>query len=196
HEGVGECRAGATGLVNDVWALSLDGTLGWTQILPTGGPPLGRLGTVGGYDAANSALYVFGGIGLDFSSELWKLSLSGTPTWSLVPASNDPGKRAYAAGGFDPVSHRFVIYGGLYVSYFESTWTTSTFSDVWEIDPAQLTPAWQNDTPDPAITPRWGAGGTISPGGDLYVVAGVTDRDQLLSEIWRLNIANPTAWQT
>ena len=186
----------STGLAHDVWALSLGASPAWTQVLPAGTPPAGRVGMVGGFDPTNSVFYVFGGTGLDDSSELWKLTLGGSPAWSLVSASNDPGARALAAGGFDAVSGRFVIFGGLSVQYDGVFWVSTTLADVWEIDPAAASPAWSNVTPDPSITPRWGPGGTISPAGDLYVMAGVTDRGQALSDVWKLNVANPVAWTT
>jgi hypothetical protein len=190
--------ADTTGLPGDVWALSLGASPAWTRIEPTGGGPSGRIGAVGGFDPASGALYAFGGVNLDDSDELWKLTLGATPAWSLVGATNSPGERAFAVGGFDPVSDRFVIFGGLRIQYSDEgdSWTPTTYADVWEIDPAATTPAWTNVTPDPSITPRWGSGGAISPAGDLYVVAGVTDRDQLLTDVWKLNVANPTDWVT
>ena len=183
----------------ETWSLSLGTTPAWSQLSTTGTPPDGGLGMTGGFDGATGTLYVFGGAGdEDASIHLHKLTTGGSPEWSIVAASGDPGAREFASGGFDAVSGRFVVYGGIHEFYSEvdSTWSASTYSDVWVIEPGSGSPAWTDVTPDPTILPRWAAGSVVSPAGHLYLVAGVSDHYKLLSDVWKLNVGNPTAWQT
>lgn len=187
------------GATSDAWALSLAGSPEWTELAPTGAGPVPRFGFTSGWDPAARALYVFGGEDSTQTNELWKLSLSGTPVWSRVLATGlaSPSPRAWAAGGFDPVSQRFVLYGGLSVSLDPQgwLWSVATDADVWAIVPGAASPAWTDVSPDPGILPRWGAGSAVSPAGDLYVCGGVSEHDQLLGDVWKLNVANPVAWQ-
>lgn len=187
------------GAASDVWTLSLGASPEWTEITPASAGPAPRFGPTSGWDASSRALYVFGGEDSTQSGELWKLSLAATPEWSRVLASSSaaPSARAWAAGGFDPVSQRFVLYGGLSFSVGElgGHLVPTTHGDVWSIVPGAGSPEWTDVTPDPGILPRWGAGGTISPAGDLYVCGGVSEHYQLLGDVWKLHVANPASWQ-
>lgn len=57
------------GLANDVWVLSnangLAGTPTWTQLFPSGGPPLVRLAHTAVFDQATKRMTVFGGLTCD-----------------------------------------------------------------------------------------------------------------------------------
>ncbi len=187
------------GAASDAWALSLGGTPAWTELTPASPGPPPRFGLTSGWDGAGRALYVFGGEDSTQSGELWKLSLAGAPAWSRVLSLSvaAPVARAWAAGGFDPVSQRFVLYGGLSVALdsLGEHLVPTTHGDVWSIAPGAGAPEWTEVTPDPDILPRWGAGAAISPAGDLFVCGGVTEHYQLLGDVWKLNVANPAAWQ-
>src|SRR5262245_50766971 len=62
---------------NDVWALSLSGSLAWTELTPAGNPPSGRYGHAVIYDPLRDRMLVFGGWDGSLRSDLWALSLSG-----------------------------------------------------------------------------------------------------------------------
>ncbi|MFN8589187.1 MAG: kelch repeat-containing protein [Candidatus Eisenbacteria bacterium] len=113
-----------------VWVLPLAGTPEWTDITPSVPGPSPRFGFAGGWDGASRSLYVFGGLDSTESGELWRLSLAGTPAWSLVAAEGSaaPSPRAWATAGFDPVSQRFVLYGGHSTSWDDPNayWATVT----------------------------------------------------------------------
>jgi hypothetical protein len=69
-----------SGLLNDVWALSLSGTPAWPKLTPSGTPSSGRSGHTATYDQANNRMLVFGGTGeSSYLNVVWALSLSGTP---------------------------------------------------------------------------------------------------------------------
>jgi hypothetical protein len=171
---------------NDVWALSLEGPLGWTRIDPSGTPPAPRMGSTPGYDAIDGAMYVFGGTGESYSNELWKLTLDGTPAWSRVDATVAPPARAQQTGGYDPVSRRFVVFGGYDDRYL--------YGDLWNIDPRAATPDWTDVTPDPNVRARWGALGAVTQEGDLIVAGGVNRSGTLEADVWSIRVGSPVEW--
>lgn len=64
--------------LNDVWQLSLDDPMGWTPILPTGGPPSGRWSHMMTYRPATGTMYTIGGWDLsNFRGDLWALERGG-----------------------------------------------------------------------------------------------------------------------
>ena len=74
-------KSGST-YFNDSWALSLSGTMAWTQLAATGTPPSARYGHSSVYDPSRGRMVMFGGIGGSGQStnDLWALSLAGAPT--------------------------------------------------------------------------------------------------------------------
>jgi len=81
---------------NDVWALSLGPTPGWSQLTPSGTPPEARSSSGGVYDAVADRLVLFGGFDATaqkFLNDTWSLAWS-IPTAalaSLVSAHAEPG---------------------------------------------------------------------------------------------------------
>lgn len=77
---------------NDVWQLPLDGTPQWSQLHPTGAepPPRWRHGAI--YDPVRDRMIIVGGVGLsgEALSDVWAMSLSGTPHWSSIDAGSGP----------------------------------------------------------------------------------------------------------
>src|SRR5262249_37905020 len=83
-----------SGLMNSTWALQLTGQYAgqWTDLAPSGTAPCARRGATAIYapDASNPAMYVHEGetvAGVLASWDTWKLTLSGTPTWSRISPS-------------------------------------------------------------------------------------------------------------
>ncbi len=180
---------GITGLANDVWALSLSGTPAWNLITPSGSGPAGSYGSSVAYDPSGPALLAFGGYTPDLSNAVWRLSLGGSPAWSLVAtAGTAPSSREGQTAQFDPASHRLAVYGG------EDG--TSIQSDLWILDFAGATPTWSNPAPTPQITPRLGAVSALAADGRMYVYGGLGSGWDVLADVWSVSVANPVSWQT
>ena len=82
---------GASGALGDLWELPLSGPLVWAPLAASGPGPSPRYQHTALYDPAGDRLLVWGGQdGTNTYSELWELSLAGTPAWSLVPTSGTP----------------------------------------------------------------------------------------------------------
>ncbi|GEM_PF-2962718 len=109
---------GALGVLDDVWALSLDtpGAEAWDSLAPSGVSPDARALCLAVYDGAGDRMIVFGGRGaqgLDPPQfeDLWALNLpsSGSPSWeALSPGGTGPTARSGLFGVLDPASRRMV----------------------------------------------------------------------------------------
>jgi hypothetical protein len=107
---------------NDVWSLRFaDST--WTLLHPLGTPPLPRFGHTADYDPFGARMVVFGGNTSNQPlNDAWELSLSGTPSWSLiVPTGEVPTPRGYHSAVHDLAHHRIVVFGG-FPNVTEPTW--------------------------------------------------------------------------
>ncbi len=101
-------------VLNDTWGLGLSGTPSWTQIIAGNAPPPRQDATVA-YDATRRALIVFAGRALALDSwrdDAWMLGLDSNVWSEFRPAGAAPGGRSGAAGVFDPVRERLMVFGG------------------------------------------------------------------------------------
>jgi hypothetical protein len=98
---------------NDVWALTLSGNMGWTELSPVGTPPSSRVEHSAIFDPDGSRMIVFGGHDGASRNDVWALALSGSPSWSeLSPAGTPPRPRNGHATIYDAPRDRMVIHGG------------------------------------------------------------------------------------
>lgn len=172
---------------NDVWAMSLGSSPAWTQISPTGTKPSARHGHNVVYDPVRDRLIVFGGrdvIGL--RNDVWQLSLSGTPAWTLlVPSGAPPTARDDAAAIYDPVRDRMIVFGG-----FGPTWN----NEVWELTFSPL--VWNPITPassGPSARDR--LTGIYDPVNDRMVVFGGRDGPlHWTNDVWGLSLGGTPGW--
>jgi hypothetical protein len=107
---------GTDGFV-DVHVLPLSPTVGAWSLLPTSGTPTGVGGPnavtaqTAAYDPIGDRMIITTGAGP--STEVWALSLAGTPTWTqLVPEGRSPRQRFGAALVSDPARQRMLLVGG------------------------------------------------------------------------------------
>ncbi|HTX37177.1 MAG TPA: kelch repeat-containing protein [Bryobacteraceae bacterium] len=142
--------------LNDVWVLSnangLGGTPTWTQLLPSGTPPVGRAGATAIFDPSTDEMVLFGGStdGTIDLSDVWTLSnangLGGTPAWieryaGTTSFSNTPGyppARWGAAGLYNPGNDELIVFGG---NGFASPDGNGLLNDTWILDDANWAPA-------------------------------------------------------
>ena len=94
---------------------SIDGS--WVELVPGTPKPSGRSGATAIYDPVRDRMVVFGGAYNDgsdhFLTEVWSLSLTGTPSWTLlIPTGTPPAGRTEHSAIYDPVRDRMVIFGG------------------------------------------------------------------------------------
>jgi hypothetical protein len=129
---------GPTTLMNDVWALSLNGPPVWTELSPAGTPPPARQSHTAIYDPVRDRMIVYGGAG--GMTDVWALSLSGTPAWTqLFPGGTAPALERHCAI-YDPGGDRMIVFGG----YLDGG--TTTTNRVWELSLGG-SPAWTELAP-------------------------------------------------
>jgi hypothetical protein len=178
-------------ILNDVWELPLAGTPAWTALTPTGTPPSGRTGHSAIYDPVQDRMVAFGGYQghYDFD-DVWALSLTGTPAWTvLVPTGALPVRRSYHSAIYDPVRDRMVVFGGGLGDYGPG------YNDVWALSLAG-TPAWTQLTPTGALPcVRYLHSAIYDPVRDRMVVfGGYGSPGGYLNDVWALSLAGTPAW--
>jgi len=172
--------------LNDVWSLTLGATPAWTQLNPAGTAPPARFGACGVYDPVGDRLVIFGGSGNLLYSDVWALTLSGTPTWSqLSPSGTPPAARFLAGSARNPVTNRMVIFGGTDNTLFNDVWTlTLSGAPAWTQISASGTPPSQRYEPT-AI---------YDQSHDRLVVFGGFDGFTYLGDTWALSLTGAPAW--
>jgi Galactose oxidase, central domain/Kelch motif len=119
-----------TALLNDTWALSLDGEPTWHPITTHNAGPSPRYGHSAIYDPIGDRIVVFGGAdNLNPLDELWGLDLQ-TSTWSrLEPSGSGPAASALHSAIYDTSHKRMIVHG---VSSYE-TWALELSSLRWTL---------------------------------------------------------------
>ncbi len=111
----GMSAANPSQMLDDVWALSLGDSSGWTQFPVTGMTP--RIGAALAFDPARNRVVIWGGKdenGLLYG-DTWQLVLTyGVPfLQQYFPYGQAPAPRVWAAAAYDPLFDRILIAGGL-----------------------------------------------------------------------------------
>lgn len=119
------------GELNDVWALSFSGTPTWTQITPSGTPPLVRENHTAVYDGPRDRMVVFGGYDASLPTpqlnDTWALSLAGSGSWSQIIANGGPPPNRYGHTAVVDASHdRMLVFSG--------AGTSGNLSDLWSLN--------------------------------------------------------------
>jgi hypothetical protein len=177
--------------LNDVWALTLGSDPQWTQILPSGVPPVARYyHTKGGiYDPAHDRMIFFGGN--PFSgialNDVWALDLSGPPKWTeLFPQGDPPPPRTLHSAVYDAQRARMLVFGGENGS--------GALNDTWALtldDP----PTWSPIVPLGSLpAPRAEQASIYDPIRDQMVVWGKSQAGDV--DLWSLSLAGAPEWNT
>ncbi len=172
--------------LDEVWALSLGGTLAWAQLSPGGTPPPARAYHAAVHDPASNRMLVFGGsdgsVTDDLLDDLWALSLDEPVQWaSISPPEAPPDARFGHAAVYDPVGDRMLVLSGGFA-------TTPPF-DTWEL-------TLDGEEHWSALPPGVGP----SPAAD-YVSIYDPPRERLIVlvrsapiEVWSLSLAGTPGW--
>jgi hypothetical protein len=171
-----------------VWSLPLSGPPVWSALAVSGTPPGRRQGHTAIYDPVRDRMLLFAGeksVADLFGNDVWALSFSGGPTWSLdTPAGTPPAARVGSSAIYDPVQDRMLVFGG---------YTTASTNDVWSLSLsggpvwAQLAPS---GTPPPA---RYFHTAILDPIRRRMVVfagSGVST----VNDTWELSLDGLMAW--
>jgi hypothetical protein len=179
----------------DTWALNLNGTNEWREIVATGQPPLGRIFHASAFAPHSSAMVIFGGS--SFFSEplgdLWSLVLDGNPRWQQVnqglPA---PGLRSGSSLVFDDSAQRLLMFGGVLRD------SINTFcQDLWSLNPEEPAP-WTLLVSPPAPSPnaRLGASMVHDPLRDRMILLGGSPALRSGGDVWTLSLSGTMAWDS
>lgn len=172
----------------DIWELPLSGAsaLTWSPISPSGAPPSGRWIYGMQYDPNGDRMVFFGGVtAVNRPNETWALSLSGTPTWTLLtPAGAPPTGRSDHAMIYEPVGRRMVVFGGASdaLQFFNDAWALSMTGPLqWtQLNPTGGPPG-QRDIIQAVYDPNQGR----------MIVHGGWSGSQFLNDTWALTWGTP-----
>ena len=115
--------------LGDLWTLSFgQGTPTWTQVVPAGPAPPGRMLTQFVYDSARDRFLLIDGFGgHSLLDDVWELRLAPSPAWRrLAPAGASPGARAAHMCVYDAARDRVLLVDGSTNDDF--------FSDLWALE--------------------------------------------------------------
>lgn len=103
------------GVMSDLWKLSLTpGAVTWTQLFPGSPSPVARMNAPGVYDPVNHRMVIFGGNTAGGEvNDTWALDLTDYTWTELSPGGDPPSQRRHCMGTYDPIEHRWVVFGGL-----------------------------------------------------------------------------------
>ena len=183
------CLGGSnTGILNDVWALSLTSPT-WTDVSPPAFPPgvlVARLQHVAVFDPAYNRLVIFGGRnGGSYLNDGYVLYMGGGD-WQKLVDTGPPSGRYGASAFFDAANGRMLVFGG--------QGSTGPLNDTWTLPLngglawAQLTPA---GTPPAA---RSGHTAVFDPATDRMLVFGGGDASGAFSDVSELALESGSEW--
>jgi hypothetical protein len=189
HGGTGNGGGPGGQVRSDLWALPLNGSAGWDEPVTTGTPLGLRSGHTAIYDAPRDRLIFFGGADENslMHNDVWALTLSGTPAWTLLtPSGAPPDGREYHSAVYDAVNQRMVIFGGIGQS--------ASKNDAWALTLAGP-PAWielhPTGNPPPFL---FGQSGALDEWGHRLIVYGGSTAGTLSDSVYSLTLTGSPAW--
>ena len=170
---------------NEVWEFSFPDPH-WAQLVSVGPGPTARTEHSLAYDPVRQQLILFGGADGSARSDLWALSLHGSPVWTELSAAGVPPLGRYGhTMVYDSERDRFLLFGGYSPA-------SSFNNDVWALT-VSGSPAWEQIIPDGAPPPRYGHVGIYDARRDRMVVFGGYD-GSFRGDTWALSLSGSPAW--
>jgi hypothetical protein len=157
----------------------------WAALLPLAGHYM----HTAVYDPVRDRMIVFAGFASVYNqpgadcNQAWALSLSGTPTWSLIPVGAPlPSSRHEPVAIYDPAGDRMIVFGGSDGANLGDLWALSLAGDPeW----TQLAPA------GPAPAPSTHGAAIYDPVRSRMIVF---RGDTSGNELWALSLPGTLAW--
>jgi hypothetical protein len=170
--------------LGDVWALSLEAPVQWTELSPSGAAPPARYAHTAVIDPVHHRMIVHGGCdyAAPYRHDTWLLSLDDAPTWSEVQTATSPPGRCSHTAVFDPESERMlaILGDGSY--------------DIWQLALAG-TPSWSPLTiPGFSGERRLDAVAVYDPVGRRAVVHGGSGLHGTLGSTRAVSFVDPPQW--
>lgn len=184
--------------LDQVWTLSLGDRPEWSSHLVSGPVPARRYGASAIFDPARDRVIMFGG-SIAFlgpepeSDEIWALSLTGTPTWTLLSAAGEPPSgRAFHTAVYDSRRDRMIVFGGMVIEGSEHI----KLGDTWALD-LSAAPTWSEIAPPmPWFLPRKEHAAAYDPVHDRMIVFGGEGVGYgYRNDTWELSLVGTPAWR-
>lgn len=177
--------------LNDLWELKLEPTPTWAALEAAGELPPPLAGSAALFDPVRERMLVIQGNDGAYPgsrrSEVWALSLSGRPIWSVLhPAGRAPEARSGHSAVYDQRRDRVILFGG----------TTPRFkNDVWELRLAGEGAWRQIEISGPCPSPREEQAAVLDPVHDELVIHGGTRWDNA-GDAWALSLGDTHRWRS
>ncbi len=181
----------------------------WTELTPSGAPPVARTGTTGVYDPTSNRMIVFGGRDANGNNrnDVWALTHANgegaTGQWiRFIPngTTGSPPARSGHSAVYDSVNNRMIIFGGC------SANCAPVLSDVWVLTNANGiggTPAWTQLSPGYGPAARANSAAAYDAADNQLIIFGGQDGSadpcSTFTDVWVLTTANglgdyPPTW--
>jgi uncharacterized repeat protein (TIGR02543 family) len=170
-----------------VWTLDLSDTSRWIAVEPSGPLPAQREGSAYAYDPVRDRILMFGGESPSlWRNDLWELTLSDTPSWNQLSASNAPPPRWNSTGIYDETRDQMVIFGGGSINAYADTWVLPLAGPlIWSrLFPGEFTP-----TPRSEQATVWDG-----PRQRMIVFGGQGPEGASLNDAYALSVAGTPDW--
>jgi N-acetylneuraminic acid mutarotase len=120
--------------LDDTWAYDPVADT-WTELDPSGGPPLARIGHSMVYDPVARRSILFGGSTRASAAlgDIWAYD-AGANSWTeLQPKGRVPSARTGHSAAYDQVTHRLMVFGGVsdMGAFLNETWAYNPAANAW-----------------------------------------------------------------